>query len=519
MPPGSSFDYIVVGAGSAGSVVARRLVDAGASVALVEAGGAPDNPAIADPQRSHELWFSPEDWAYRTAPQAGCAGRELHWPRGRVLGGSGALNGMIYVRGHRQDYDTWVQLGCPGWGHDDVLPLFKRAEDFDRGASRYHGAGGPMRIISDYERHPVNAAMVQASVDAGIPFNDDPNGAEPDGVGYVQLTIRDGRRESTYSEYVAPRAGDPRLTVISGAPARRLRFAGARCVGVEVERDGRLEALDADVEVVVAAGAIGSPELLLRSGLGPAAELAALGLDVVADLPGVGENLHDHLLVPVIVGSPRPIPPAVPGITQLHSQIFWRSRPGLVAPDIQPLCFHVPLYDPDWMAGPPDGYTLFAGLIRPASRGRLRLRSADPDVGAEIDPRLLSRDADVETLVDCVELCREIVHQPGLAEWTDAELYPGPGVRARDELRDYVRRTAITYHHQVGTCRMGLDAGAVVDPELRVHGVGGLRVADASIMPIITSGNTNAPAMMIGEKAAATILAAQRAADGAAVVA
>jgi choline dehydrogenase-like flavoprotein len=497
-----TFEYVVVGAGSAGAVVARRLVDAGARVALVEAGGPVTNPAITDPARSHELWFSPEDWGHRTAPQAGCLDREVHWPRGRVLGGSSALNGMIYVRGHRADFDAWAMLGCPGWGWDDVLPLFKRSEDSDLGPSELHGAGGPMRVISEYPRHPVNAAMVAASIEAGIPFDPDCNDGDPNGVGFAQLHIRGGRRESAASAFLDPIAGTERLTLITGAAARCLRFDGERCVGVEVALDRELRTVRAEGDVIVCAGTIGSPELLLRSGIGPAAELDALGIAVRADLPGVGRNLHDHLVVPLIVDSPRAIPPALPGLTQLHSQLFWRSRPGLVAPDIQPLCFHLPVYDPAWMEGPADGYTLYAGLIRPMSRGTLRLRSADPEVPVELDPRLLSCEADVDVLVAALGLVREIVGQPALREWSAAERYPGGEVRSPRELREYVRRSAVTYHHQVGTCRMGQDEGAVVDPQLRVRGVEGLRVADASVMPFVTSGNTAAPTMMIGERAA-----------------
>jgi choline dehydrogenase len=501
------FDVIVVGSGSAGAVVARRLVDAGASVLLLEAGAPDENPAIHDPARVWDLWDSEQDWGYRTVPQPACAGRRLHLPRGKVLGGSSALNGMIYIRGHRSDYDTWAYLGNPGWSYEDVLPLFKRSEDFDRGPSEYHGAGGPLRVIADYEPHPLLAAAVAAAQEAGVPFNPDHNGAELDGVGFVQLTIRDGVRDSTAAAFLRPVLGAENLTVLTGTRARRLLFDGGRCNGVEAVRDGAVERYRAAREVVVSCGTIESPKLLMLSGIGDGAELRGAGIEVRAHLPGVGKNLHDHMLSPVVFSVARPVPPPVPGLQLLHAHLFARSRPGLVAPDLQPLFFHIPAYlEEAGMTGPPDGFTLMGGVIRPASRGSVTLASADPDDGPLIDPAYMSRDADLDAMVAALELCREIGRQPALAGWTPEELYPGPGVRSREELHDYVRRTAITYHHQVGTCKMGVDELAVVDSELRVYGVDGLRVADASIMPLVTSGNTHAPAVMIGERASELVV-------------
>jgi choline dehydrogenase len=500
-------DYVVVGGGSAGCVAARRLLDGGASVALVEAGGPDANPAIHDPGRWPELARSACDWAHTTEPQEALHGRCLYWPRGKVLGGSGALNGMVYIRGHRLDYDGWAYHGCPGWAWDDVLPVFKSLEDFDRGADDLHGAGGPLRITTRYEPHPLLASMVAAAQEAGVPFNDDHNGPELDGVGYSQLTIRDGVRETGASAFIAPVADHPRLTVYTGAHARRLLFAGARCTGVEVARDGEVGSIEAGAEVVVSGGALESPKLLMLSGIGPRAGLARHGIDVRVDLPGVGANLHDHLVAPVLFASPRPIPPVRPGLSQHHAHLFWRSRPGLTVPDTQPLCFHFPMYDDAWMAGPPEAYTLHGGLIRTLSRGTLRLRSADPADPPAMDPRALTAEGDLEALTASVALCREIGHARAFSEWTSRELYPGPGVRTHAELRDYVRRVAVSYHHQVGTCRMGSDEEAVVDPELRVRGVERLRVADASIMPFVTTGNTNAPTLMIGARAAEFALA------------
>ncbi len=500
-------DAVVIGAGSAGAVITRRLVDAGMSVLLLEAGGRDTNPAIHDPTRQWELWDSPDDWGYRTVPQKGALGRELQQPRGKVLGGSSSLNGMIYVRGWRGDYDHWAYLGNYGWGYEDVLPLFKRSEDFDGGESEYHGVGGPYRVTTKYEHNPIHEALVAGTQAVGIPFNSDHNGKDLDGVGFMQMGTRDGKRVSTATAFLGPVADHPNLTVLTSALARRLLFEGSRCTGVEFSHEGRIEQARAAHEVVVSAGTIESPKLLMLSGIGPAEELARHGIDLLVDLSGVGGNLHDHAISPMIFTTDAPAPPPAFGATQIQTQFFWKSRPGLVSPDLQPLMFSLPLYDAG-LEGPPEGYTIGAAVIRPASRGSIRLRSSDPEEWPLIDPAYLQCEADVEALVTAVEICREIGNSAPLAEWGSRELYPGPATRTRDELREYVRRTVITYHHQVGTCKMGIDDGAVVDPELRVYGVTGLRVADASIMPAVTSGNTNAPAMMIGEKASDLILAA-----------
>jgi choline dehydrogenase len=498
-------DFVVVGAGSAGAAAAFRLVERGATVLLLEAGGAADNPAIHDPARSHELWDAVEDWGYRTVPQAACGGRSLHLPRGRVLGGSSSLNAMIYARGAPADFDAWAYGGADGWASEDVLPVYQRLEDHRGPAgargSAGRGHGGPLTVMSGYEPDPIHRAIVAAAVETGIAFNPDYNSGHLDGVSYTQLTIRDGRRLGTAEAYLAPLAGEPALTVVTGAVATRLLLEGGRCRGVEWVRDGRVERGLAGAEVVLAGGAIGSPHLLLRSGIGPAEELRRAGVAAAVDLPGVGRNLHDHLLAPVIFTAERDLGVPAPGLPQPQSHLFWRSRPGLVAPDTQPIHFNTPLYEP-WMEGPDNGFSLMAGMIRPLSRGSVSLAGADPAAAPLIDLAALACESDLEALAASVALCREIGTAPALAEWGARELYPGPGVGTAAELRDYVRATAITYHHQVGTCKMGRDAMAVVDPELRVRGVEGLRVADASVMPTVTSGNTNAPAIMIGERLA-----------------
>ena len=293
--------------------------------------------------------------------------------------------------------------------------------------------------------------------------------------------------------------------MVTGAVARRLLFDGIRCVGVEWSRGDHIERARAET-VVVCGGTIGSPQLLLLSGIGPADHLRSLGIDVVADLPGVGENLHDHLLSPVIFSAEREVGPPSPGLPACQTHLFWRSRPGLPVPDIQPIHFMVPMYEP-WMEGPENGFTLLGGIVRPASRGSLRLTGPTPEDPVALDPNILACEADLESVVAAVELCRRIGAAEALRDWGAAELYPGPSVDAPDAIRAYVRRTAITYHHQVGTCKMGTDSAAVVDPKLRVHGIDGLRVADASIMPMVTTGNTNAPSIMIGERAAEFLLA------------
>ncbi|MGH2896499.1 MAG: GMC family oxidoreductase [Solirubrobacteraceae bacterium] len=500
-------DVIVVGAGSAGCALTRRLIDAGVGVLLLEAGGPDDNPAIHDPGRFHELWLAPEDWAYYTTPQAEADDRTLHWPRGKVLGGSSCLNGLIHVRGARTDYEEWVRLGAEGWGWDDVLPAFVRMEDFDGGSSELHGSGGPLRIMSRYELAPVHEAIVAAAQEIGVAHNPDYNGGVLDGVAQMQLTIRDGKRHSAAVAYLRPVIDAPNLRVLTGAHAHRLLLEGTRCTGVEFAHEGALHRARAGFEVVVSAGAIESPALLLRSGIGPADELAALGIDVTADLPGVGQNLHDHLLSPSIWAAEKEIIPFTEGLSPIQTHLWWRSRSDLPGPDTQPIHFSVPLYEP-WMEGPPNAFTLMGGMVRPQSRGTIRLSGPDAGDPLVIDPQILSAEADLVALEASLAQVREMGTAQALQAWGVRELYPGPDVTTSEQVRDYVRRTAISYHHQVGTCKMGVDAEAVVNPRLSVHGIAGLRVADASVMPAIISGNTNAPSLMIGERAADFIAAA-----------
>jgi choline dehydrogenase len=496
----TAFDFIIVGAGSAGSVLARRLVDAGRTVAVLEAGGEDTNPLIADVSAAGALWHGPEDWNYFTTEQEHCGGRKLHLPRGKVLGGSHALNATIWVRGARQDYDTWAYLGNPGWSWEDVLPVFKAIENYDGGASDTRGGSGPLDVVQDFPTNPVQDSILEAAQEIGIKLNEDYNSGDVEGVSKMQLNIRDGKRFNTWHAYLKPVAGRDNLELITGAHVRRLIIDDGTVTGVEYEKDGVLHTISAG-ETILAAGAINSPELLLRSGVGPADELRRAGVEPAHDLPGVGKNLHDHLLSPVIYTTTRKeVPP--PAVAAAETHLFWKSEPDMAVPDTQPIHFSFPMYDPEWMEGPDNGFSLMAGLVRPVSRGSVTLSGSAPEDPLLIDLGALAEEQDVKALAASVRQCRELGRAEALAEWGPQELYPGPDV-ADDELEDYVRRTAITYHHQVGTCRMGVDAEAVVDPRsLRVHGLAGIRIADASIMPLVPTGNTNAPSIMIAEKAA-----------------
>lgn len=487
-------DVIIVGSGSAGAAAARALIDDGARVLMLEAGGIDTNPAIHDPGRLHELWMTDVDWAFETVPQRHASDRRLAWPRGRVLGGSSCLNGMIWVRGAAADYDTWAYLGADGWSWDDVRPVFERLE------CRSPGDGGIVSILSSFEADPIHQSIVAAAQECGVPFNGDCNGESQDGVSYMQYSIEEQVRHSTAAAFLEPVVNDPNLRIRLRARAQRLLFEGGRCVGVEWLRDGTVERKHAAQEVIVAGGTIGSPHLLMLSGIGPADHLRSHGLDVVVDLPGVGSNLHDHLLSPVIFSAEHEVGPPSPGLPACQSHLFARSRDGVAVPDIQPIAFMVPMYE-EWMEGPENGFTLMGGMVRPLSRGTIRLSGPTLDDTLLLDPNVLACEADLESLVSAVELVRRMGASDALRDWGAVERYPGPEIQTRDEIRQYVRDTAITYHHQVGTCKMGRDPMAVVDPRLRVHGVEGLRVADASVMPHVTTGNTNAPSIMIGARA------------------
>ncbi len=525
------WDYVVVGAGSAGCVVAHRLsANPNTRVLLLEAGTRDRYPWIHVPVGYFKTMHNPRtDWCYVTEPDAGLNGRSIKWPRGKVLGGSSALNGLLYVRGHPADYDHWARLGNPGWSYRDVLPYFKSSEDQERGADAYHGTGGPQKVSDIRTRRAVCDAFIAAAEEIGIPRNDDFNGARQEGAGYFQLTVHGGRRWSTATGYLRPARRRPNLRVMTRALARRVEFEGKRATGVTFSIDGQSQTAGAAGEVVLAAGAIGSPQILLLSGIGDGELLRRFAIATVADAPGVGENLQDHLQIRAVYKCRRPtlndevnnpLRRMLIGLeyllfrtgpmTMAASQvgIFARSDAALDQPDIQ---FHIQPLSSD---SPGEGLHRFSGItssvcqLRPESRGRIVLTSPDPAAYPAIHPNYLATPLDQKTAIAGMKASRRLAQTAALAPHIVEEFDPGPGVQTDDELLEHARNTATTIYHPVGTCKMGpeSDDSAVVDARLRVRGVEGLRVVDASIMPTLTSGNTNAPAIMIGEKGADLIL-------------
>jgi choline dehydrogenase len=522
------FDYIIVGAGSAGCVLANRLSqDSAISVLLVEAGGRDSNPFMRMPLGWRQVWRGPRDnWGYYSEPEPHCDNRRIFLPRGKVLGGTSSINGMLYVRGHSLDYDFWRQQGCVGWSYADVLPYFTRAEGGYRGNTQHHGADGPLGVSRNDVKHLGFDLIHQTAVNAGLPMSED-FATEPEGFGIVDITVKNGRRSSTAQVYLKPVLSRPNLTVVTNALTRRIVLDGRRATGIEYDRNSRTTFVKAAREVIVSGGSYNSPQILLLSGIGSASELTAAGIEPRHDLPGVGKNLSEHVSVPIHFEIKNPISFlnrlrfdrvamsvfewALKGTGDMANQAltalaFMRTRPEIERPDVQ-LFFNPVRMDAEiWfpLLKPSQGHMLeaYVELLRPGSRGEVTLASTDPAVAPRILLNILDCAEDLATLRRGVRIMRNIYATRPLADHIVRETYPGADQQADAELDAYLRSAAEIGHHPVGTCAMGTGPNAVVDPQLKVHGIDGLRVVDASIMPEVPSGNTNAPTIMIAEKAA-----------------
>jgi choline dehydrogenase len=529
-----SADYIVVGAGSAGCVVAARLSeDPGVRVVLLEAGGKDSNPWIHLPVGYAKTMYHPTlSWNFMTEPEPNLDNRKLIWPRGRVLGGSSSLNGLIYIRGQKEDYDHWRQLGCTGWSFDDVLPYFKLSEDNERGADALHGKGGPLAVSDLRHKDPLVKIFIEAAVQAGIPHNPDFNGPVQEGVGSPQTTTRNGLRWSTARAYLKPARSRPNLAVITHAQSTGIVVENGRAAGVKLRHHGAEFTVKARREVILCGGAIASPHLLLLSGIGPAEHLREHGIAVMRDMPGVGRNLQDHLQTRMVYRLNRPMglngrKNSIFGLMGMGleyaftrsgpltwsagvANVFARVLPGSASPDVQ---FHMLPFSSD-KPGPDlhrfPGMTVSTCQLRPESRGTITLASADPMQKALIHANYLATETDRRCMIEGLRLIRRVMAQPAIASLVVDEYLPGEKAESDEALLAHIRATSTTIFHPSGTCRMGGDAESVVDPELRVRGIDGLRVADAAIMPTVVSGNTNAACIMIGEKCADMVKASAK---------
>ena len=522
-------DYIVVGAGSAGCVVAARLSETGAKVLLLEAGPRDWHPMIHIPAGILKLLHNPlVNWNYTARPEPSTGNRPIHWPRGRVLGGSSSINGMFYVRGNPADYDGWAQMGCRGWTYDDVLPMFRRSEHYVAGGDpELRGQGGPLKVEDYRTILPLTHAFVAAAQQAGYPLTPDYNGKTQEGVGYAQMTRKGRFRGSTAQTFLREAKSRANLQVPTGAPATRLLFEGKRCVGVAFRQGSTERRAIAGREVILCGGSINSPQLLQISGVGPGEHLKSIGVEVVHDAPGVGANLIDHYTARIthrvkdlisinqLSRGPRLAAELAKFVTigkgaltfgVTSATIFCRSREGLASPDLQ-LLFTPASYDQNRFGQleRKSGMTVAVCPTRPDRRGSVMAKSADPFEYPALTPGYLTAESDLGVMLSGIKKVRHIFSQPALADHSLGETLPTDAVAGDADLIDFCRRGGTSLYHQVGTCRMGEDPAAVVDSRLRVHGVEGLRVVDASIMPTLTTGNTNAPSIMIGEKGAAMI--------------
>ena len=528
---GVEFDYVIVGAGSAGCVIANRLsARADVSVALLEAGGSDSSPWIHIPIGYFKTMGNPKtDWCYETEPDPGLNGRSISWPRGKVLGGSSSINGLLYVRGQPQDFDQWRQLGNDGWSWDDVLPYFKRAENWEGAVAEERGIGGPLNVSENKVDRKIIDAWVQAATNAGFQRTSDYNQEDQEGVGYFQMTMKNGRRCSSAAAYLKPVRQRSNMHVFTGAHTEKVLFDEKRATGVRCRFNGKTINIRAHKEVILSAGAIGSPQILMLSGIGDPKDLQPHGIDISHSLKGVGKNLQDHLQArPIFKCRVSTINTETKNIFQLAAIAFryavsgtgpmamaaslgtgfLKTRPELMTPDIQ---FHIQPFSAD---NPADGTHKFSAFtasvlqLRPESRGRIALRSASAYDYPAIYPNYLATRMDCDTLVAGIKIARDICNYTPLRELISEEHAPGEAVGRDDDeaILDWARSTATTIYHPTGTCKMGRDQMAVVDSRLRVHGISGLRVADASVMPVITSGNTNAPTIMIGEKLSDMVL-------------
>jgi choline dehydrogenase len=532
MPDDNTFDFIVTGAGSAGCAVAGRLSESGKyRVLLLEAGTKDTNPWIHIPLGYTKTYTDPRvNWMFDSEPEKELNGRTLYQPRGKVLGGTSSINGMVYMRGTPTDYDGWRQKGCDGWAYDDVLPFFRKAEDQERGPDEFHGAGGPLHV-SNPVRSPLGDAMVQAAIEAGVPSNNDFNGATQEGVGYYQTTTTNRRRWSSARAYLGPAKGRHNLTIATEAHATRIVFEGERAVGVEYNTPHGRQVAWAKGEIVVSGGVYGSPQLLQLSGVGPGELLQQHGIPVVRDMEGVGKHLHDHFNTYLVWRCSQkvtlndlaasPLMKLASGVQYvftrsghlsnagIYAGAFVKSDPRLEQPDLQINMFGWSAFERLRTGIKPHPFSAFTFSpvhLRPEGRGTVQIKSPDPLAAPAIRFNFLASEYDFQALIYGTRFSRKIAEQPALKPFVVEEVIPGEACQSDDQIREEIRLRGVSNLHPVGTCRMGRDVDCVVDPRLRVHGLKGLRVADASIMPQVPGGNTNAPSIMIGEKCAAMIL-------------